>query len=138
MKIVAGQYSILYNLAHRNRLSNRIIIIADDSYYKVTLDKIHLLSIIKSFPRDCFYRDKEYPLSPSMVLALKKAWHKQKRRQPFGPKDFKRALYPLIERGLIGLSYHRLPGKTHPTWCLTKKGLYMLDSIQRLKTPDSG
>jgi hypothetical protein len=81
------------------------------------------LTTIASFPRGHFYRDKEYPLSPSMIIALKKAYAKQKRREPFGPIDIKRSLYPLIERGLISLIHYEIMGEKKSTWYVTKKGL---------------
>jgi len=89
------------------------------------------LAIIKSFPKNYFYRDKEYPLSPAMVMALKKVLAKQKMRKPFGPKDMKRSLYPLIERGLISLTYCSIHHEKKTTWGLTKKGLYNLQSITK-------
>ena len=89
------------------------------------------LAIIKYFPGGYFYRDKEYPLSPSMIVALKKVCASQKRRKPFGPKDMKRALYPLIERGLISLTYYGINDEKKGTWDVTKKGLHNLQSITR-------
>ena len=97
----------------------------------VTYRKQFFLTIIKSFPRGYFYRDKEYPLSPSMMLALKKVCASQKKRKPFGPKDMKRALYPLIERGLINLTYYSINDEKKATWGVTKKGLRSLQSIAR-------
>ncbi|MEO8766530.1 MAG: hypothetical protein ABI416_19675 [Ginsengibacter sp.] len=79
------------------------------------------MTIIKSFPRGYFYRDKESPLSSSMVIALKKAFAWQKRREPFGPIDIK-SLYPLIERGLISLISYKIMGEKKATWFVTKKG----------------
>lgn len=89
------------------------------------------MAIIKSFPSDYFYHDKEYPLSPAMIIALKKVGTNQKRRKPFGPKDMKRALYPLIERGLISLTYCSIRHEKKATWGLTKKGLYNLQAITK-------
>ncbi len=89
------------------------------------------MAIIRSFPRGYFYRDKEYPLSPFMVLALKQVSANQMKRRPFGPKDMKRSLYPLIERGLISLTYCIIKGEKKATWGITKKGLRNLQSIQR-------
>ena len=82
-----------------------------------------------SFPRGYFYLDKETPLSPSMVIALKRACAKQKKRQPFGPIDIKKSLYPLIERGLIGLTFYHIMGEKKETWFVTKKGLRILHSL---------
>jgi len=86
------------------------------------------LTTITSFPRGYFYRDKEYPLSPPMLIALKKACARQKRREPFGPIDI-RSLYPLIERGLIGLTHYYIMGEKKTTWCVTKKGLRILNAL---------
>jgi len=97
----------------------------------VDLRKRVLLTVIKSFPRGYFYRDKEYPLSPFMVIALKKACDKQKRRVPFGPIDIKKSLYPLIERGLVSFTYYKVMGKKQFTWCVTKKGQRLLYSLGR-------
>ena len=105
-----------------------VLIVACCNYYKITLQKTALLSIIKSFPRGYFYRDKESPLSPSMVLALKKACAWQKRREPFGPINI-RSLYPLIERGLISLTYYDIMGEKKATWSVTKKGMLKLISL---------
>ena len=91
------------------------------------------MTIIKSFPRGYFYRDKESPLSPSMVIALKKAFSRQKKRRPFGPVDI-RFLHPLIERGLISLTYYDIMGEKKATWCVTKKGQRMLYSPGRIKS----
>ncbi|MEP6951027.1 MAG: hypothetical protein ABI863_17195 [Ginsengibacter sp.] len=91
------------------------------------------MTIIKAFPRGHFYRDKEFPLSPSMVMALKKACARQKKRQPFGPIDIS-SLYPLIERGLISLTFNYVMGEKTSTWYVTKKGLYMLYSVCRIKS----
>jgi hypothetical protein len=60
-----------------------------------------------------------------MILALKKACARQKRREPFGPIDIK-SLYPLIERGLVGLTYYDIMGEKKATWSVTKKGLRKL------------
>ncbi len=84
---------------------------------------------LKFFPHDYFYRDKEYPLSPSLIIALKKVCIKQKRRIPFGPADVKRSLYPLIERDLIHLTYYNVGGIKKSTWCVTKKGVHTLKSL---------
>ena len=89
------------------------------------------MAIIKSFPRGYFYRDKEYPLSPSMLRALKRVCASQKKRKPFGPIDLKRSLYPLIERGLICLTYYTISGEKKATWSVTKKGVRKLQSIRR-------
>lgn len=89
------------------------------------------MAIIRSFPRGYFYRDKEYPLSPSMILALKKVCANQKKRTPFGPKDLKRAMYPLIERGLISLKYYIIKGEKKATWRVTKKGFRILQSVTK-------
>jgi hypothetical protein len=89
------------------------------------------LAIIKSFPRGYFYLDKEYPLSPSMIMALKKVCASQKKRKPIGPMDMKRALYPLIERGLISLAYYKINDEKKATWTVTKKGLRTLHSMTR-------
>jgi hypothetical protein len=70
-----------------------------------------------------------------MVLALKKAGARQKRGQPFGPIDIK-SLYPLIERGLISLSYYDIMGEKKATWSVTKKGLRILYSLNRIKSRD--
>jgi hypothetical protein len=77
--------------------------------------------------------DKESPLSPSMLIALKKACARQKKRQPFGPIDIG-SLYPLIERGLIGLTFYHVLGEKKSTWFVTKKGLRTLYSIARIKS----
>ncbi|MEP6926026.1 MAG: hypothetical protein ABI834_00250 [Ginsengibacter sp.] len=83
---------------------------------------------MKSFPRGYFYRDKESPLSPSMILALKKACASQKRREPFGPIDIK-SLYPLIERGLISLTYYDIKGEPKVSWSVTRKGMRKLITL---------
>ena len=88
------------------------------------------MAIIRSFPRGYFYRDKEYPLSPAMIFALKKVCANQKMRRPFGPKDLKRSIYPLIERGLISLAYYRINGEKKATWRVTKKGLRSLQFLR--------
>ena len=95
--------------------------------------KKQTLAVIKYFPRGYFYHDKEYPLSPSMIAALKKVCASQKKRKPFGPKDMKRALYPLIERGLISLTYYCINDEKKATWGVTKKGLRNLQSIARIQ-----
>jgi hypothetical protein len=100
----------------------------------VILQERVFLTTITSFPRGYFYRDKEYPLSPSMIIALKKACAKQKKRQPFGPIDIKRSLYPLIERGLISLTSYDIMGEKKATWYVTKKGIRLLDSLGRKKS----
>ena len=66
-----------------------------------------------------------------MIVALKKVKKKKKKRKPFGPKDMKRALYPLIERGLISLTYYSINDEKRATWGVTKKGLRNLQSITR-------
>jgi hypothetical protein len=66
-----------------------------------------------------------------MIVALKKARASQKRRKPFGPTDMKRALYPLIERGLISLTYYCIDDEKKGTWGVTKKGLQNLQYITR-------
>lgn len=92
------------------------------------------MAIIKSFSRGYFYRDKEYPLSPSMVIALKKACAKQRRKEPFGPMDIKKSLFPLIERGLVSLTYYHIMGEKKLTWYVTKKGVRTLHSLARIKS----
>ena len=64
-----------------------------------------------------------------MIIALKKVCAQQKMRKPFGPKDMKRSLYPLIERGLISLTYYSIHDEKKATWGLTKKGLRNLRTI---------
>jgi hypothetical protein len=68
-----------------------------------------------------------------MVIALKKACARQKRREPFGPVDI-RSLYPLIERGLVGLTYYQVMGEKKATWYVTKKGLRALYSLSKIKS----
>jgi hypothetical protein len=63
-----------------------------------------------------------------MVLGLKKAFTMQKRREPFGPIDI-RSLHPLIERGLISLTYYNIMGEKKATWHVTKKGMRKLISL---------
>src|ERR1700690_1893662 len=111
--------------------TNTVLIVACSNYYKSSLQETVLLAIIRSFPRGYFYRDKEYPLSPSMIVALKKVCANQKKRNPFGPLDMKRSLYPLIERGLISLTYYRINNEKKATWRVTQKGLRNLQSIIR-------
>lgn len=65
-----------------------------------------------------------------MIIALKKALAKQKRREPFGPVDIK-SLYPLIERGLVRYTFYKTKGKEKPTWYVTKKGLRILYSFKK-------
>jgi hypothetical protein len=89
------------------------------------------LAIIKSFPRGYFYLAKEYPLSPSMIMTLKKVCACEKKRKPIGPKDMKRSLSPLIERGLVTLTYYNIGGEKKATWSVTKNGLRILQSIAR-------
>jgi hypothetical protein len=89
------------------------------------------LAIIKSFPCGYFYLEKEYPLSPSMIIALKEVCACQKKRKPIGPKDLKGSLSPLIERGLVKLTYYDIGGKKKATWAVTKNGLRILQSIAR-------
>jgi hypothetical protein len=110
-----------------------VLIVAFCNYYKVTLRETVLLTIIKAFPRGYYYRDKESPLSPCMVIALKKACARQKKRRPFGPIDIS-SLYPLIERGLISLTFYQDLGEKKSTWYVTKKGLRMLYSVSRIKS----
>jgi len=64
-----------------------------------------------------------------MIYALKKVCSNQKMRKPFGPKDIKRSLYPLIERGLISLTFCNIKGEKKSTWGVTKKGLRCLQSL---------
>ena len=66
-----------------------------------------------------------------MIIALKKVCASQKKKKPFGPKDMKRALYPLIERGLISLTYYDINDQKNATWRITQKGLHNLQSIDR-------
>ena len=68
-----------------------------------------------------------------MVIALKKACAKQGRKEPFGPKDIKKSLFPLIERGLVGLTYYHIMGEKKLTWFVTKKGMRTLHSLARIK-----
>jgi hypothetical protein len=68
-----------------------------------------------------------------MVIALRKACARQKKRQPFGPIDIS-SLYPLIERGLIDLTFYHAMGERKSTWYVTKKGLRMLYSVSRIKS----
>jgi hypothetical protein len=63
-----------------------------------------------------------------MIMALRKAYARQKRRMPFGPIDI-RFLHPLIERELIVLAYYVIGGEQKSTWYLTKKGVHVLYSI---------
>ena len=91
------------------------------------------MTLIKSFPTGYFCRDREPPLSPSMVIALKKACARQKRKEPFGPIDI-RSLYPLIERGLINLYYYDMMGEKKVTWSVTEKGMRILHSHHSIKT----
>jgi chromosome segregation and condensation protein ScpB len=89
------------------------------------------LAIIKFFPIGYFYHVKESPLSVNMIIALKKVCASEKKRKPFGPKDMKRSLYPLIERGLIRLTYFSINDGKKATWGVTKKGLENLQSLKR-------
>jgi len=68
-----------------------------------------------------------------MVIALKKAYYRQRKRQPFGPIDI-RFLHPLIERGLITLTYYDIMGEKKATWSVTKKGQRILHSLGRIKS----
>ena len=61
-------------------------------------------------------------------MALKKTYLKQKRRTVFGPKDLKRSMYPLIERGLVSLTFYNIGGIKKPTWSVTRKGLHIIKS----------
>ena len=63
-----------------------------------------------------------------MVIALKKACAWQRKRVPFGPINV-RSLYPLIERGLISLTYYDIMGEKKATWHVTKKGIRKLISL---------
>jgi hypothetical protein len=67
-----------------------------------------------------------------MVIALKKASARQKRKKPFGPIDI-RSLYPLIERGLINFNYYDIMGEKKVTWNVTEKGMRILHSIHSIK-----
>ena len=89
------------------------------------------MTTLKSFPYGYFYRDKEHPLSPPLILALKKVYNKQKKKEPVGPKDIKKYLYPLIERGLIAFTFYDFQGEQKPTWNLTNKGLSIFKSVNR-------
>lgn len=86
------------------------------------------MSVVKRLPYGYFYSDKEYALSSAMLMALKKTYLKQKGRTVFGPKDLKRSIYPLIERGLVSLTFYNKSGIKKPTWSVTGKGLQILKS----------
>jgi len=48
--------------------------------------------------------------------------------------DIKKSLFPLIERGLVSLTYYHIMGEKKLTWYVTKKGVRTLHSLARIKS----
>lgn len=104
-----------------------ILIVITGNHISNTLHEKVLLGIVRYLPRGYFHIDKEYPLSPAMLLALKKANYKQKRGKRYGPVDIKKSFNSLIERGLVSYKYYNnSKGEKKSSWQITRKGMLVL------------
>ena len=78
------------------------------------------------FPKGHFNKEKQRPLTPSMIKTLILACDKQHKGISFGPQDIKGSMMTLISRGLVTNQQVNKNGEIHETWLVTPQAINLL------------